>query len=1004
MKQIFAIIMLALLTSQGTMAQKKSSSKKRTYTSRSAAKPRESAPLAELKTLITSYIEDYPAEGYGAKHKFGVDRIDLDTAQRRVCIYANEGFAHQHFSPAKVAAIYSDVDTLIQRTYPGYGARIWAYKVPLEAYITMGEANDSLLGAPMTWSETYEGHPWVRNTSIPQQAQRPSLYGRHMSVYQSHGRYYDQEKGLWKWQRPYLWCTTEDLLTQSFVIPYLVPMLENAGANVYTARERDWQPLEVIVDNDTPGKGGTYREVTGKLEWYTENVGFAHTKETYRTFENPFRDGTSRWTATRQDGQQLSRIEWTPRIQKAGRYAVYVSYRTDAQSVSDAHYTVVHRGIATDFEVNQQMGGGTWVYLGTFDFGEGEGKDNCVMLTNDSQQKGIISGDAVRFGGGMGNIERGPSGGHLTTSGMPRYLEGSRYNLQWSGMPDSVYTRFKNKHDYKDDYTSRPYVTNFLAGGSIFNKVEKGLGVPIETTIGIHSDAGYHREDSLIGTLGIITHEKDGCLRFPTGVSRWTSRSLMDTIMQQIESDMKAEYGRWNTRDLYNKSYAETRTPNMPAVIVEMFSHQNLADMRLAHDPTFKFIMSRAIYKGVARYNAYMHGKKGEVAIQPLPVSHMQAIADAETGSITLKWQPQEDAQEPAAKPTGYIVYQSIGRKGYDNGTYVTDTQYTIANAQPQEVYRLKVVACNEGGKSLESEEVVARIGRRGQKAILVVNGFQRLAAPYSFDTGEKCGFDLTVDPGVAYIRTPEYCGPQTGFDPCRIGGEDPGDLGYSSHEYEAQMMAGNTFDYPTQHVEDLMRHGDAKYTISSCSREALENGSVTTSPYHLLDIIMGAQREDGYTRRPYRIFTPSMQTAIRNFAQQGKAILISGAYLGSDLRSDEEIAFAREVLHYNYMGQMPGHGELSVTGARRDSYKLTMKPNAERYHTGTMDVILPTEDAASTHIYENDLLMSASVHFKGSYTCECFGFPLELISDAKLRAQLLSTTIKKLLNNQGGK
>ena len=29
-------------------------------------------------------------------------------------------------------------------------------------------------------------------------------------------------------------CTTEDLFTQSFVIPYIIPMLENAGAIVYT--------------------------------------------------------------------------------------------------------------------------------------------------------------------------------------------------------------------------------------------------------------------------------------------------------------------------------------------------------------------------------------------------------------------------------------------------------------------------------------------------------------------------------------------------------------------------------------------------------------------------------------------------------------------------------------------------------------------------------------------------------------------------------------------------
>ena len=69
------------------------------------------------------------------------------------------------------------------------------------------------------------------------------------------------DKGCWELQRPRLFCTTEDLFTQSFVIPYIIPMLENAGAIVYTPRERDWQRNEVIVDNDTHPQGCIYQEI-----------------------------------------------------------------------------------------------------------------------------------------------------------------------------------------------------------------------------------------------------------------------------------------------------------------------------------------------------------------------------------------------------------------------------------------------------------------------------------------------------------------------------------------------------------------------------------------------------------------------------------------------------------------------------------------------------------------------------------------------------------------------
>ena len=46
---------------------------------------------------------------------------------------------------------------------------------------------------------------------------------------------------------PPLYCTTEDLLSQSFTYPFLIPMLENAGAIVHTSRERDRQSSSVTV-------------------------------------------------------------------------------------------------------------------------------------------------------------------------------------------------------------------------------------------------------------------------------------------------------------------------------------------------------------------------------------------------------------------------------------------------------------------------------------------------------------------------------------------------------------------------------------------------------------------------------------------------------------------------------------------------------------------------------------------------------------------------------------
>ena len=123
--------------------------------------------------------------------------------------------------------------------------------------------------------------------------------------------------------------------------------------------------------------------------------------------DNPFRDGTARWAHTTRRNNHHAQITWTPDIPDDGQYAVYVSYQTVANSITDAAYTVVHRGVRTEFRVNQQMGGETWVYLGTFDFAKGQSADNCIELSNLSAEDGVVTADGIRLGSGRGNIARG---------------------------------------------------------------------------------------------------------------------------------------------------------------------------------------------------------------------------------------------------------------------------------------------------------------------------------------------------------------------------------------------------------------------------------------------------------------------------------------------------------------------------------------------------------------------------------------------------------------------
>ena len=394
----------------------------------------------------------------------------------------------------------------------------------------------------------YDGDPWVFNVSRPYFV-TAGLQNRHLSLWASHGRYYYADRDVWKWQRPNLFCTNEDLFTQTIVVPYLIPMLQNAGAIVFTPRERDWQRNEIVIDNDDAVKSVYYFEKEASKRWKKcDSLGFAN-RYRLKDGENPFRMGTVRQAkATKR--KKTSQVSYQPRFKEAGKYAVYVSYQSLPKSVSDAKYIVYHKGEATEFSVNQRMGGGTWVYLGTFDFDKGCNEFNRVVCTNKASRRGVVTTDAVRFGGGMGNIERG---GY--TSGLPRCLEGARYYAQWAGAPYKVYGGRKGENDYADDINTRSLMTNWLGGGSVYMPAKNGKHVPIELSLALHSDAGYNKDGkSTVGALAICTTDyNDGILN--SGISRFTSKDFARALRDNLVTDLTAQFGEFGKRYLWDRNY-----------------------------------------------------------------------------------------------------------------------------------------------------------------------------------------------------------------------------------------------------------------------------------------------------------------------------------------------------------------------------------------------------------------------------------------------------------------
>jgi hypothetical protein len=851
------------------------------------------------------------------------------------------------------------------------------------------------------------------------------LTGRNIALWQSHGRYYEEKFDRWEWQRAPLFRTVEDMYTQSYVLPFLIPMLENAGAYVMTPRERDIQRREVVADNDpafederTDGTRlqGAYQE---KGSWSDAGTGFADRKKTYSSrLENPFRMGTARMARCDNRRSHRAVARWTPDIPERGEYAVYVSYKTLPGSTDKAHYTVRHLGGESEFYVNQRMGGGTWIYLGTFPFAEGE--EGCVLLDNtlpDGAKGETVTADAVRFGGGIGKIARGrkdASPDTYTTSGLPCFAEGAYYWMQWAGADTTILNLHED--DYTSDYADRGAWVGWMSGGSRTNPKAEGKGIPIDMSFAFHTDAGTTKDDSIIGTLSIYTLMCDGSDKLPNGESRLQQRMYADYVQTQLVEDVRRCYNpSWSRRLLWDRSYSESRTTTVPAMLLEFLSHQNFADMKYGLDPSFRFAASRAIYKGMLKYLSSRYGC--EYAVQPLPVnsfatSFTKAPAAGSPATVRLCWKPTRDSLEATADPTGYILYTRLDDGAFDDGRILEETApygdfcSTEVEIQPGHVYSYRIVAFNEGGKSFPSEVLSVGVPASGNGgSVIVVNNFTRVSPPAWFDTPEYAGFDNGLDGGVPYVSEINFIGEQYQFrrDMPWTDDDNPG-FGGSYTDKAGTVIPGNTFDFTAIHGRAMMAAGHPFHSSSSaafCGNVFLCEGD------YAADIICGKQVTtmvgSGTKPAKYEIFPARMRTALGRFTSSGGNVLVSGSNIGTDvwdrvfpvrkdsLEREEAKLFVQEVLGYRWLTNyatrsavarpMKSAGiDLSGTGR---SFSFWNVSNPRIYHVETPDGIVPASDKASTFLRYSDTNISAGTCMEaGPYRSVCLGFPIETIKE----------------------
>jgi hypothetical protein len=976
--------------------------------------------IHKVTDKIKSWKSPLPQWDHIAKPK--LDSVRIRTVPDKITFYFSPGLSYYPFREESCLLFIQSIKKSLGRRFRKYQIEVATNKYSVNQLIPNLYRKETMVDSSRLPVITGKKPVLVKKVS-PNNPLK-GLSGNSVALWHSHGYYYEMNLDRWEWQRARLFGTVEDVAVMGYIVPYLTKMLENSGAIVYLPRERDTQIHEVIVDNDK-STGGSELILTSDNEVQKIEKGFMLTDTLFPGY-NPFTHGTS--LRILKDS-----AVYIPEIPEKGYYAIYVSYPVRKDNSPNVRYTVSHTGGKTEYIVNQTIGGETWIYLGTFQFNKGKNISNgSVTVKGATNESKYIALDAIRFGGGLGNVARRPSaeiiknqksdtdnasgnkpdkladssGFKWKLSGKPRFLEAARYYLQYAGMPDSmVYSPTSEKNDYIDDYQSRGNWVNYLLSnpyGAGNNSETRGLGLPVDLSLALHTDAGVTLNDSVIGTLAIYSTAADNG-RFPDGSSRMASRDLSDIIQTEVTDDIRKIFDpEWTRRGLWDKPYSEAKKPIVPSVLLELLSHQNLADQRYGLDPRFRFHVCRAIYKGILKYLSYVENR--EFVVQPLPVNNL-AILPLSGKRIKLSWEPVTDKLEPTSKPDKYIIYKRTGENGFDNGTVVDKTSNVIELESYDTIYSFKVTAINAGGESFDSEILSAGIKSVVTNSVMVVNGFDRISGPEWFDTKNMAGIAWWKDRGVGDHTDMITVGDQYDFNRKSewLDDDAPG-WGASYSDMAGKVIPGNSFDYPFIHGKAIMAAGHSFYSVSD---EYFCSDSFSPSAWKNIDLIFGEEKSTPFIGDTsvinFKIYTPEFMQKINELTQSGANIFMSGSYIGSDLvipGDSTAIKFADKTLHFlPRTGHAVKTGEVYTTDYARSYFNGNFDFNTNYsdsiYSAEAPDAIEPSGKGAMCSFRYAENNSSAGVSFWGKYKTIILGFPFETIISEQQRNILM----KQVLN-----
>ena len=176
-----------------------------------------------------------------------------------------------------------------------------------------------------------------------------------------------------------------------------------------------------------------------------------------------------------------------------------------------------------------------------------------------------------------------------------------------------------------------------------------------------------------------------------------------------------------------------------------------------------------------------------------------------------------------------------------------------------------------------------------------------------------------------------------------------------------------------------------------------MQEGRIKLKDYDAVDLLWGLEKNDGHSLYMYKTFPQAMQQKLINYLNDRHGrLMVSGAYIGSDMRNEAEQRFLANWLKLRFEGINRGDSINTVTGmGLTTEFYRTL--NEYHYAATSTDVIGPVEGGFNVLNYSNGT--SACVAYQGQdFRTISLGFPFECIIDQQKRNLIMRAMMDFLL------